>query len=357
LTGQWDACAGQVLPSAEVCGNGLDDDCDAQTDEDCATPKRILITEVMANQAGTEGQGEGEFVELLNAGPLSVDLVGMVLESGPEDGTKGRDQLVAWNRGPTVLAPGAYAVVADPQYDGRYTDLPAGTVMMTIVDNAFGTSGLATTHVITLYDVDGITVLDGFRWPSDPGEGVSLSRVSLTGADSAANWIATPCGASRGRARCQGGDAVTYDMSFWVDRDGGEAGHYWYQAIGRPAGAGGTCLWLVVCTGGEHGYDFRDNFPAPAAFSFTNPYTAHTVTFEERSGASDACTDPCPNAKTAVGPGQTATIPASSLGYYYAVTSGPTLNSLDWFGGDFDKYWALPPDGTLAPFSVEVVWP
>jgi hypothetical protein len=37
LSGQWGACTGQVLPSAEVCGNGLDDDCNAQVDEGCVT--------------------------------------------------------------------------------------------------------------------------------------------------------------------------------------------------------------------------------------------------------------------------------------------------------------------------------
>ncbi|MFO0556520.1 MAG: MopE-related protein [Polyangiales bacterium] len=31
------ACAGEVVPRAEVCGNGADDDCDGMTDEGCAT--------------------------------------------------------------------------------------------------------------------------------------------------------------------------------------------------------------------------------------------------------------------------------------------------------------------------------
>ena len=38
----------------------------------------------------------------------------------------------------------------------------------------------------------------------------------------------------------------------------------------------------------------------------------------------------------------------------FAVTAGPRLNSFDWANGDPDRYWALPPDGTLAPFTVEV---
>jgi hypothetical protein len=33
--GAWSPCIGEVLPSPEVCGNGLDDDCDSVADEDC----------------------------------------------------------------------------------------------------------------------------------------------------------------------------------------------------------------------------------------------------------------------------------------------------------------------------------
>jgi hypothetical protein len=33
--GAWGPCLGEVLPSAEVCGNGLDDDCDGRVDETC----------------------------------------------------------------------------------------------------------------------------------------------------------------------------------------------------------------------------------------------------------------------------------------------------------------------------------
>ena len=33
----WGACVGEVTPVAEVCGNGIDDDCDGSTDEGCTT--------------------------------------------------------------------------------------------------------------------------------------------------------------------------------------------------------------------------------------------------------------------------------------------------------------------------------
>ena len=76
--------------------------------------------------------------------------------------------------------------------------------------------------------------------------------------------------------------------------------------------------------------------------------------FTERSGPADACNDPCTNATVEVPAGAAQQVPASSLGYYFAVIQGPTLNNLDWFGGDPGLYWQPPPDGTLAPFTVEI---
>ena len=35
--GQWGACVGEVLPSAEVCGNNIDENCDGNKDEGCET--------------------------------------------------------------------------------------------------------------------------------------------------------------------------------------------------------------------------------------------------------------------------------------------------------------------------------
>ena len=34
--GQWSSCQGAILPSAEQCGDGQDNDCDGQVDEGCA---------------------------------------------------------------------------------------------------------------------------------------------------------------------------------------------------------------------------------------------------------------------------------------------------------------------------------
>ena len=42
--GAWGACAGSTGPTAEECGNNIDDDCDGQTDEDCELPEPQQIT-------------------------------------------------------------------------------------------------------------------------------------------------------------------------------------------------------------------------------------------------------------------------------------------------------------------------
>ena len=36
VNGQWGACTGEVLPSAEICGNNADENCDGNKDEGCA---------------------------------------------------------------------------------------------------------------------------------------------------------------------------------------------------------------------------------------------------------------------------------------------------------------------------------
>jgi hypothetical protein len=40
----WGACEGAVGPSSEVCGNGLDDDCDATPDDNCPMPRICMVT-------------------------------------------------------------------------------------------------------------------------------------------------------------------------------------------------------------------------------------------------------------------------------------------------------------------------
>ncbi|HEY3450790.1 MAG TPA: choice-of-anchor V domain-containing protein [Myxococcales bacterium] len=47
----WTACSGEVLPATEICGDGLDNDCDGQTDEGCA-PGSCLSGSVQSCRVG-----------------------------------------------------------------------------------------------------------------------------------------------------------------------------------------------------------------------------------------------------------------------------------------------------------------
>jgi len=43
--GEWGVCEGEVVPSYDICGNNLDDDCDGYTDETCDTiPPETILT-------------------------------------------------------------------------------------------------------------------------------------------------------------------------------------------------------------------------------------------------------------------------------------------------------------------------
>ena len=75
--GQWGACAGAIYPGTEICDNGLDDDCDGQTDQndsDCSPQAaHVVIAQVSYDTPGTDSIEE--FIDLYNptAGAVSLD--------------------------------------------------------------------------------------------------------------------------------------------------------------------------------------------------------------------------------------------------------------------------------------------
>ncbi len=145
----------------------------------------LLITEVMAN-AATESTGE--FVELHNAGPDPIDLAGMILYDGDAD-----DPLEGYSDPTdTTLDAGGYALILDADYAGEYT-IPSGTLLLTTDDSAI-CSGLAVSDPLELYDADGVTLIDSFSFPDDPGDGVSIDRVDTGAGDVESNWAASDCG-------------------------------------------------------------------------------------------------------------------------------------------------------------------
>ena len=73
----------------------------------------------------------------------------------------------------------------DPGFAGDYT-IPAGTVLLTTTGSAI-CNGLAVSDPISLYESDGLTLVDAWTTPFDPGNGVSAERT-------AAGWEPHRCG-------------------------------------------------------------------------------------------------------------------------------------------------------------------
>lgn len=155
----------------------------------------LIITEVMAN---ADDEDSGEFIELYNASADTIDLAGLVVSDGDNN-----DTLQAYDSGATTLAPGAYAVIIDAEFDSDFTIDSAATVVTT-GDTTLGNS-LSVSDPITLFEADGVTVLDSFRFPANPGNAVSIEKVGYYGGlDDADNWEASTCasGSSPGLVNC-----------------------------------------------------------------------------------------------------------------------------------------------------------
>jgi len=183
------SCASGSSPAEENCAAGVL----APND-----PSVLVITEVLANALNEQ---TGEFVELWNSGAEDVDLTGLVITDG--DSTDG---LIAYGGGDTILPGGSYALVVDPNYGGQYL-VPNGVLLMTTPDATIGNGIANSSDPVTLYDVDGTTLIDSFTFPFDHGDGYSHEKVDYTVGDTAANWAASTCPIhhSAGRLSCNAG--------------------------------------------------------------------------------------------------------------------------------------------------------
>ncbi len=132
----------EVNPDAvEVCDNGRDDDCDGKVDGedmDCVEPPGILVSEVLYDDEGVDG--EDLFLEL--AGPPSASLEGMALvrfdARGEEAGTLSLDGMTMGEDGFfLVVHPSARPELSDmADLVDRWVDLPnsGGSVRLVMGD-------------------------------------------------------------------------------------------------------------------------------------------------------------------------------------------------------------------------------
>ena len=128
---------------------------------------RVILTEVLADPAGSEHHEE--FVELRNAGAGPVDLAGWRLGDADE-----LDALVDAGSG-TRLAPGGFALVVDGSYRGNstaYDSVRIRAVILTIEDRSFGRAGWSNSSPerVLLRDPSG-AVADSFTY--DPSRGIA----------------------------------------------------------------------------------------------------------------------------------------------------------------------------------------
>ncbi|HXH75864.1 MAG TPA: hypothetical protein VNJ08_12915 [Bacteriovoracaceae bacterium] len=200
---------------------------------------KIVITEVMNVLASTNNiccdnglvktqSTTMEYIELYNNGISSIDLSAFSITDGV-----GIDHLSAWTiagndalRHPellinsTILAPGKYAIILDPDH-ARYGDqaynYPPGSLILSVGTaagtNGIGTSGLAATEPITLYNGDGLSISsfgtpvastkstytladdDGDGFPFNQASNRSWERVNIGAPDTSSNWqISTDIG-------------------------------------------------------------------------------------------------------------------------------------------------------------------
>ena len=272
-----------TAPARDFEGQLRDAAPDIGMDEFLTSDASVLITEVMAN-ATTETVLE--FVELYNAGGAPVDLAGMIITDGDDD-----DTIQAFAGGTTVLMPGAYAVVVDPDYDGSY-GIDAGVTVVTTGDTNLG-NGLTTSDDITLYEADGETTVATFSYPSDPGDGVSLEMVVLSNGDVSGNWRDSACldGHSAGAAAC-------------------------FPPSGDPAG-------LIIT-------EVASNVPNEALHEFVELYNPTELEIDAAAliiddGDSQDTLRGFANSGTLIPPGEHALILDPGYDYYWSLPNGITL--------------------------------
>ncbi len=185
---------------------------------------QVAINEVMSNAPGREsGSGSPgdrmEFIELFNRFEQeAVDLDGWSISDGDAD-----DFIREWERSPgdsigsvivmsgtTILRPGHFALVLDPEYfqlgEGGWYSIEESTLVVTVDNTTLG-NGLSTRDPVILFNPMGDTVStfgtpgwdDAF--PEDPGDGVSWERIHPAGEDEGENWTISrdPSGSTPGR--------------------------------------------------------------------------------------------------------------------------------------------------------------
>jgi hypothetical protein len=261
------------LDTGDVAGNWRASVCAAGSSPGSAhcfpesgDPTGLVITEVMAN---ADDERTGEFVEIYNPTTTEIDLGGLILDDG--DST---DVLEGYHGGSTLLGAGEHALVLDPDFAEDYA-LPAGLVLVTTPDSTLGNGIANSSDSIALYLSDGVTLIDGYTWVADPGNGVSMEKVDYAAGDVATNWAAGDgsCGVGHSAGRLNGATGgvcaaviISEVMANALDEDTGEFIELY------NAGSADVDLANLVITDGDasdvlQSYDGGSTVLAPGGFA------------------------------------------------------------------------------------------
>ncbi len=158
----------------------------------------LVLTEVMAN---ADDEDTDEFIEIYNWGSAPIDVSLFTVWDGDQI-----DTIHDFYGGTgTVVAPGEYAVIIDAEYDiiGDKYGLSSAPILLTTSDTTIG-SGLSTSEAVYLFEPDGLTLIDSYTHPANPGNATSREKADPLGGDIGSNWVDTSCngGNTAGAASC-----------------------------------------------------------------------------------------------------------------------------------------------------------
>ncbi len=143
----------------------------------------LTFSEIMFYQP----QNNCEFIEIYNfSSTASFDISGLKIkyENAQTDSTR----IVS---GDSLLRPGEFAVIfeGDYNFDNPFYSLPDSAIVLKILDNNFGASGMSNSSdkTLRLISAEGDT-LSVYRYSADNGKGISDEKILLYADNSQNNW-------------------------------------------------------------------------------------------------------------------------------------------------------------------------
>jgi len=168
-----------------------------ETTGEAPLPATVAIVEILSNPPGPASlEKHGEFVEIENLGPGTVDLAGFTLADSIEPDAPGVDPLLYLDGDggcapTTCLAPGRKALFVGSLYEGPVGD----ALVLRTDDNALANAGLGHTEAVVLRDDQG-DLRSSYRVWRDPlaapdpaTQEDALVRVAPDAPDAPESWV------------------------------------------------------------------------------------------------------------------------------------------------------------------------